>query len=354
MPRSDERDDGRRQSDDKPQSLRALAEMARRQKAASASAPPSAPASAPSAPPPLPSAPVSSGSSAVRTPMAVVTSTAPRALPALGEGDEADTGVFVPPTNPPPTQGGKRSVWLGSLIAVAGIGGAAALAVHLRAEAGATANDTAAQDGAAITAEASPASESEVSPSEAPATESPVADEDRGGIDLDALPSDDAADDEAASATKAAAPIDEKSSGAPSEPAAKASPADAKPAPASGSLVESIAKSVGGDLNAKAPEAEAPAGPASNNATIPKHPPQGAVQAGIKAARSAAKACVAGADAPTQANLTFGSSGAVKSVAVSGWAAENGQSACVKSAFAGVSVGAFQDSSYTAGVVVRP
>lgn len=279
--------------------------------------------------------------------MAVVT--APRDLPSLGEGDEVDTGVFVPPTNPPPTKGGKGSIWVGALIAVAGIGGAAALAVHLRAEASTAANDV-----PAVAAEASPAAAPEVSASEAPEAESPVADEDRGGIDLDSLPSDEAAEDEAAGASKPAAPVDAEDSSAPSEPAAKASPADAKPAPASGSLVESIAKSVGGDLNAKAPEAEAPAGPASNNATIPKHPPQGAVQAGIKAARSAAKACVAGADAPTQANLTFGSSGAVKSVAVSGWAAENGQSACVKSAFAGVSVGAFQDSSYTAGVVVRP
>lgn len=87
---------------------------------------------------------------------------------------------------------------------------------------------------------------------------------------------------------------------------------------------------------------------------IPKFPPQGAVAAGVRPGRMAAKACVAGADGVTRVQLSFQSSGAVTSISVGGWAAKNGKAGCVKAAFQGVNVGQFQDPSYSFPVSVRP
>ena len=68
----------------------------------------------------------------------------------------------------------------------------------------------------------------------------------------------------------------------------------------------------------------------------------------------AAKACVAGADDVTTANVTFASSGSVQSVSVSGWAALNGKAACVKGALQGAHVAPFAKPTFTVPVTIRP
>lgn len=53
-----------------------------------------------------------------------------------------------------------------------------------------------------------------------------------------------------------------------------------------------------------------------------------------------AKACVAGADDDvSRATITFGSSGAVQSVSVAGWAAGKPAASCIQSALKGANVG---------------
>ncbi len=88
--------------------------------------------------------------------------------------------------------------------------------------------------------------------------------------------------------------------------------------------------------------------------TVPETPPTGKVMSAVRAVLGGARACVEGADSDTNATITFASSGAVQSVSVSGWAASNGKSGCVKSALKGANVGPFQKASFSAPVTVRP
>lgn len=119
-----------------------------------------------------------------------------------------------------------------------------------------------------------------------------------------------------------------------------------------GDLAGAIAKAAG--PTDKADEIAIDKGESARNQNIPQQPPQGSVAAAVGGSLPAAKGCVAGADAVSKATITFGSSGAVKGVSVSGWAAENGKSGCLKSAFQGVNVGAFSKPTYTFSVNVRP
>jgi hypothetical protein len=98
--------------------------------------------------------------------------------------------------------------------------------------------------------------------------------------------------------------------------------------------------------------------PAGNEETRPKNvpdrPPQGSVTAAVGAVMGSAKACVAGADDVSRATITFGSSGAVQSVAVSGWASGKPAASCIQNALKGANVGAFSQPTFTFGVTIRP
>ncbi len=97
--------------------------------------------------------------------------------------------------------------------------------------------------------------------------------------------------------------------------------------------------------------------PAAGNAktqNIPEKPSQGSVQSALGAVMGGAKGCVAGGDDVSRAEVTFGSSGAVTSVRVSGWGAANGKSACIQAALKGAKVGPFSAPSYSIGVPIRP
>jgi hypothetical protein len=170
-----------------------------------------------------------------------------------------------------------------------------------------------------------------------------------------------------------AAPSVEPTAGkvAPSGPAAPvavaaadtAAPAEIAPKPAApaepaqpGDLAAAMAKAAGASAADKSGASSEKVEPAArgNNANIPKQPPQGSVTSAIGSVMGGAKACVAGADEVSRAQLTFGSSGAVSNVSVSGWAAANGKTGCVKSAMKGAKVGPFQDPSFSVGVTIRP
>jgi hypothetical protein len=122
-----------------------------------------------------------------------------------------------------------------------------------------------------------------------------------------------------------------------------------------GDLQSEMIKAAGG---AKDPAAGAgtpePAAGNPKNQNIPEQPSQGSVQAAISPVMGGAKACVAGADDISRANITFSSAGTVSSVSVSGWAAAHGKSACVQAAFKGAKVGPFSKSSYTVAFPIRP
>jgi hypothetical protein len=78
------------------------------------------------------------------------------------------------------------------------------------------------------------------------------------------------------------------------------------------------------------------------------------VQAAIGSVMGGAKSCVAGADDVSRAQITFGSSGSVSNVSVTGWAASHGATGCIKGALSSAKVGPFSKSSFTVGVTIRP
>jgi hypothetical protein len=127
------------------------------------------------------------------------------------------------------------------------------------------------------------------------------------------------------------------------------------PAGKAGDLQSEMIRAAGGTKDpAAAAGTPEPAAGNPKNQNVPEQPSQGSVQAAVGTVMGGAKACVAGADDVSRANVTFGSAGAVSSVSVTGWAAAHGKSSCVQAALKGAKVGAFSKSSYTVGVTIRP
>ena len=139
-------------------------------------------------------------------------------------------------------------------------------------------------------------------------------------------------------------------------PDPKATAAPAAPGGKPGDLASAMASAVGADGKPVSGGAAGEPQPASGgkSSSIPEQPPQGSVSAAMGSVMGAAKACVGGADDVSRAVVTFGSNGAVKSVSVSGWAAANGATGCIKSALQAANVGPFSKPSYTVPVTIRP
>ncbi|MFO0759023.1 MAG: hypothetical protein U0359_21200 [Byssovorax sp.] len=137
--------------------------------------------------------------------------------------------------------------------------------------------------------------------------------------------------------------------------AANTPPAKDAPPGKPGDLASEMAKAVGGgDTNKPKDGTPEPAAANPKNQNIPEQPSQGSVQSAIGAVMGGAKACVAGADDVSRANVTFGSAGAVSSVSVTGWASAHGKSGCVQAALKAAKVGPFSKPSFTVGVTIRP
>jgi len=119
-----------------------------------------------------------------------------------------------------------------------------------------------------------------------------------------------------------------------------------------GTLDDAMKKVAGTD--GEKPQEEAPAPAAGNPKNIPDRPATGSVTAAIGSVMGGARSCVAGADDVSRATVTFGSSGAVQSVGVSGWAAGKPAASCIQSALKGANVGPFSQPTFTFGVTVRP
>lgn len=107
-----------------------------------------------------------------------------------------------------------------------------------------------------------------------------------------------------------------------------------------------------GDSNAK-PGAE-PASEDVRPKNVPDQPAQGAVTSAVGGVMGGARACVSGADDVSRATITFGSSGAVQSVSVSGWAAGKPAASCIQGALKGANVGPFSKPTFAFGVTIRP
>jgi hypothetical protein len=119
------------------------------------------------------------------------------------------------------------------------------------------------------------------------------------------------------------------------------------------STLDEAMRDAAGPEDEKAAHPEAASGD-SKPKNLPDLPPTGSVTAAVGSVRSAARACVAGADADSSAVITFGSSGAAQSVNVGGWAAGKPAAGCIQSALMGAHVEPFTKPSFSAPVTIRP
>jgi len=96
--------------------------------------------------------------------------------------------------------------------------------------------------------------------------------------------------------------------------------------------------------------------PASRvSSSVPDRPSPGAVQAALGSVLSAARACVAGTEAPSTATVVFTSAGTVARVTVSGPAAGTPAGGCIQSALGRARVAPFVQATYVvSGIAVRP
>lgn len=119
-----------------------------------------------------------------------------------------------------------------------------------------------------------------------------------------------------------------------------------------GTLDEAMRKAAGDP--SKAEGQPTAAAQESGPKNVPDQPPQGSVSAYVGSVMGRAKACVAGADEPSRATVTFGSNGAVQKVAVGGWAAGKSAAGCIEGALKGGKVDPFSKPTYSFGVTIRP
>lgn len=115
-----------------------------------------------------------------------------------------------------------------------------------------------------------------------------------------------------------------------------------------------MATAVGATPGAPPAEAKTAGGPSKNSADVPEVPSQGAIQGAMGAVMGAARACVAGMDDPSRAQVTFASSGTVSNVSVSGAASGKPAAGCIVAALKRAKVGPFQKPTYSVGVTIRP
>jgi hypothetical protein len=97
-----------------------------------------------------------------------------------------------------------------------------------------------------------------------------------------------------------------------------------------------------------------PAAGKAEDGLLPDKPSTGAVQAAIASVMNAARACVAGSTEATPVTVVFASNGAVKSVALSGNAANTPAGKCIQSALSRAKVAPFAQNAFSVGVSVRP
>jgi hypothetical protein len=177
------------------------------------------------------------------------------------------------------------------------------------------------------------------------------------GLSIDSLPAAEPTESAKAPGPKlAVAPVETAAPPpTPPEPVAPTAVPTATNGGKVGDLASEMAKSVGGSADKPVNADDAtPAAGKTGSQTIPEQPSQGAANAAVRPLAVNAKSCVAGADDVSMASVTFSSAGTVSNVNVSGWAAKNGKSDCIKSALKGANVGPFAKPSFTITVPIRP
>jgi hypothetical protein len=261
----------------------------------------------------------------------------PPSTPAPGATAPASSNVvpLAASAKPEAEKGGS-----GKWIVIAGLAAAAALFFFLRT------SEEKKPDAPAVTetAKEEPKPEAKPEPT-AEATAAPAPEKkDDGALDLSDLASESANPaDTAGPATTGALVADNAPPGTKPEKPVKVE--------MDGTLEDKMRETVG-PLDKK--DDAQPAAEENRPKNVPDQPPQGSVTSAIAKVMGAAKACVAGADDVSRATVTFGSSGAVQSVTVGGWASGKPAAGCIQAALKGATVGPFSKPTYSFPVTIRP
>lgn len=243
-----------------------------------------------------------------------------------------------------------RGPWIG--VAIAAVGLAAGFGLYLTSKRTRMVEVPVAQTPAAATVTSAPAAPNPLTTPEAKPAPEKVAAE----APVDSLP---VATDAKPVVAETEGALAEKSSPKPSAPASNARPA----APAGNARPEKVVldeEHTGSGAStgaAQKPAASAALRPAELNANgggMSDRPSTGAAQAAVGAVLGAARACIAGQPQASSATITFGSSGEVTGVNVSGGAEGTPAAACIKGALGKARVQPFAASSFSLGVTVRP
>ncbi|MGK3968590.1 hypothetical protein WMF38_30960 [Sorangium sp. So ce118] len=257
----------------------------------------------------------------------------------------------------------KRSGGMIAGVAIAALGLAAAVAVMVKRPTASSQQETAAAP--AAPAPAAPRDERPAEPAArvaaAPAAPAVSAEAEQQPVEtaekLAAAPRT-AAAPAGAGAPAPAAPEAPAAPVAAQKPESQGKVAAAPTAPGKPGDLPSAMQAAVGDEAEKQPsvvsEAPVPASGPLGQQNIPEQPSQGSVQAALGSVMGNARACVAGADDVSRAQITFSSTGQVSKVSVSGWAAANGQSSCVQSALKAANVGPFSKPSFSVNASIRP
>ncbi|WP_437306283.1 hypothetical protein [Sorangium sp. So ce388] len=254
----------------------------------------------------------------------------------------------------------KRSGGMIAGVAIAALGLAAAVAVMVKTPKAPSPQDTAAAP-AAAPAPAAPRNDRPAEPA-APVAAAPAA----PAVSAEAEQQPVETAEKLAAAPRTAAAQAGAGAAAPAAPEAHAAPVAAQKAEPQGKVaaaptaagkpgdLPSAMQAAVGDEPSVVSEAPVPASGPLRAQNIPEQPSQGSVQAALGSVMSNARACVAGADDVSRAQITFSSTGQVSKVSVTGWAAANGQSSCVQSALKAANVGPFSKPSFSVNASIRP
>lgn len=316
-----------------------LADLAR-----SSAAPPSIPAPSikQSSPPPASVPPAS-------VPVAAAPSAPPSQPPVSAAAATASNVVALEPKKaagkPAEAKESEGNSKIGLFVALGGIAAAAALFFVLRNNISTTNTNTDKKPVAAATTEVKeePTAKAEEPPKAEANNGAPEPEKKDDAVDISNL------QDTTAAPTDGPAPIGTIAQNGATGPSGPPKPVKVE---ADGTLDDAMKKVVGDQE--KKEEQPQPASEENRPKNVPDQPPQGSVTAAVGSVMGGAKACVAGADDVSRATITFGSSGAVQSVSVSGWAAGKPAASCIQSALKGANVGPFSKPTYSFGVTIRP
>jgi hypothetical protein len=127
------------------------------------------------------------------------------------------------------------------------------------------------------------------------------------------------------------------------------------PPPSGGALGDAVQHAVGANgAPAAAAAPDIPAAPTYAAGSVPEKPSQGTISSALGSVLPQARSCLNPEDPVSRAHITFGSSGSVSAVSVTGHAAGTPVEGCIKSALLKAKVPPFADPSYGATVTVRP